>query len=59
LSQNGVSPKRIKTEGMGIADPIASNDTEAGRAKNRRVEFAIRANEKMIDEAQTEAAAAY
>jgi outer membrane protein OmpA-like peptidoglycan-associated protein len=51
LSQNGVSPKRIKTEGMGIADPIASNDTEAGRAKNRRVEFAIRANEKMIDEA--------
>jgi outer membrane protein OmpA-like peptidoglycan-associated protein len=37
---------------MGIADPIESNDTDAGRSKNRRVEFAITANEKMIKEAE-------
>lgn len=54
LSQQGISPKRMKTQGMGIADPIASNETEAGRIKNRRVEFGIRANEKMIEDAQTE-----
>ncbi len=55
LSQQGISPKRIKTQGMGIADPIASNDTEAGRIKNRRVEFGIRANDQMIQDAQREA----
>ncbi len=55
LTQQGISPKRIKTQGMGIADPIASNDTEAGRIKNRRVEFGIRANDQMIQNAQREA----
>lgn len=47
----GISSSRLFTEGMGKANPVASNDTDAGRAQNRRVEFAITANEKMINDA--------
>lgn len=55
LVSKGIGTKRMTTEGMGKADPIASNDTDAGRAKNRRVEFGIVANEDMINDAQKEA----
>ncbi|MDR0230143.1 MAG: OmpA family protein [Flavobacteriaceae bacterium] len=55
LTQQGVSAKRMKAEGMGIADPIASNATKEGQAKNRRVEFAIKANDKMVQDAQNAA----
>src|SRR5690606_16195494 len=34
----GLSGSRIKTEGKNYSEPIASNDTDAGRAENRRVE---------------------
>lgn len=52
FTAQGVSASRLFTEGLGKSSPVASNDTDAGRAKNRRVEFAITANEKMIQEAQ-------
>lgn len=51
LVSKGLVASRFTTRGMGIADPIESNDTDAGRSKNRRVEFAITANEKMIQDA--------
>jgi OOP family OmpA-OmpF porin len=37
LVKRGVSAKRITTEGFGFDQPIADNNTEAGRAENRRV----------------------
>ncbi|WP_051904519.1 OmpA family protein [Hippea jasoniae] len=37
----GINKGRIKIEGKGKADPIANNNTEEGRAKNRRVEIKI------------------
>ena len=48
----GISSSRLATEGLGKANPVASNDTDAGRAQNRRVEFAITANDKMIQDAK-------
>ncbi|MBS7321829.1 MAG: OmpA family protein [Myroides sp.] len=56
LGSKGIGVRRMTAQGMGEADPIASNDTDAGRAKNRRVEFGIIANEDMIDDARKEAA---
>lgn len=53
LAGKGISASRFTTTGFGIADPIATNETVDGRAQNRRVEFAIVANQKMINEAQT------
>ncbi len=55
LASKGLSVARFTTTGMGVADPIATNDTPEGRTQNRRVEFAIVANEKMKQEAAKEA----
>ncbi len=55
LAGKGVSVARFTTKGLGIADPIADNETVEGRSKNRRVEFAITANDKMIQDAEKEA----
>lgn len=55
LVSKGINGSRFTTKGMGIADPIATNDTAEGRSQNRRVEFAITANQKMIQDAEKEA----
>lgn len=52
LASKGLVSSRFVSVGVGEADPIADNETDAGRAKNRRVEFAIVANEKMIEDAK-------
>ena len=41
LGSRGVSSTRIRSQGFGETMPLASNDTDAGRAKNRRVEIKI------------------
>ncbi len=41
LTSQGVQPVRIATYGYGPDYPVATNDTEAGRAQNRRVELTL------------------
>jgi outer membrane protein OmpA-like peptidoglycan-associated protein len=41
LASHGVDQNRLISQGMGPDQPIASNDTEEGRAQNRRVELQI------------------
>ncbi|HQH40781.1 MAG TPA: OmpA family protein [Bacteroidales bacterium] len=41
LIKNGMDPSRIVAKGYGEKQPVAQNDTEEGRALNRRTEFRI------------------
>ncbi len=41
LVKAGIDQSRLSHEGKGMANPVATNDTEAGRAKNRRTEMKI------------------
>jgi len=50
LMEAGVSPDRMLSQGFGETNPIDSNDTRAGRANNRRVEFHIVAQEGCTEE---------
>ena len=52
LQGKGIAASRITATGMDFSDPVASNDTEAGRKLNRRVEVYISANQAMIDAAE-------
>ncbi len=52
LVNSGVSPTRITAKGVPMADYVASNDTAAGRAQNRRVEIYITAGQEMIQQAE-------
>ncbi len=39
LTNNGIEASRLRSSGKGLSSPIESNETEFGRAKNRRVEL--------------------
>lgn len=52
LLSKGIAQQRVTTIGYGETAPKYSNETAEGRSNNRRVEFAITANEKMIRESQ-------
>lgn len=41
LIQNGIESSQISYKGYGQSQPVASNENEAGRAKNRRIEFRV------------------
>ncbi|MEY4626843.1 MAG: hypothetical protein RL003_815 [Bacteroidota bacterium] len=41
LVKAGIAPARLKSKGFGDSRPAAANDTEEGRAKNRRIELVI------------------
>ena len=41
MVDRGIDPSRIETDGKGEDEPVATNETEEGRALNRRVEFTI------------------
>lgn len=47
LIASGVSSGRVVSQGMGESDPIADNNTEAGRRANRRVEIMVIPNEQV------------
>jgi outer membrane protein OmpA-like peptidoglycan-associated protein len=55
LRDHGVG-RPIQVVGRGEREPVASNDTDAGRSHNRRVEVAIYASSEMVDRARREAA---
>lgn len=41
LVKDGIAADRLTTDGKGVANPVASNKTKAGRAQNRRIEVEI------------------
>jgi outer membrane protein OmpA-like peptidoglycan-associated protein len=52
LVGQGLSGSRIGTLGMGETEPVATNETEAGRAANRRIEVAIFASRELREKAR-------
>ena len=41
LIEKGIAPERLSYKGFGESKPVSQNDTETGRARNRRTEFVI------------------
>lgn len=52
LAAQGVARTRLKMDGRGELEPVASNATDAGRQQNRRVEVAIYASEATRQQAR-------
>ena len=52
LQSQGIAASRLQTRGYGSTKPKYPNDSEANRAKNRRVELAITANDEMLADAK-------
>ncbi|WP_213940942.1 OmpA family protein [Pseudomonas sp. dw_612] len=44
LTEVGMKEQNIKLQGLGSKDPVASNDTPAGRTENRRVSIVVSAD---------------
>ena len=42
LKAGGATAERLTAVGYGADNPIASNDTDDGRAENRRIEFTVK-----------------
>ncbi len=55
LASQGVDRSRMRSRGLGETEPVAPNDSDAGRSKNRRVEVAIFAGEAQRAEARRQA----
>jgi len=56
LASQGVDRSRVSSRGLGETEPVAPNETDAGRSKNRRVEVAIYAGEAQRAAAKKQAA---
>ena len=56
LASKGVDRSRLSSRGLGETEPVAPNETDAGRSKNRRVEVAIYAGEAQRAAAKKQAA---
>ena len=54
LNTCGIDFSRMTVDGFSYTQPVASNDTAAGRAQNRRVEVYIYASEEMIKAAEAQ-----
>ena len=41
LVEKGIERRRLRAQAFGAAKPVADNGTEAGRKRNRRIEFRV------------------
>ena len=41
LVEKCINPNRLSSEGRGLSEPVATNETEQGRAQNRRTEVVL------------------
>lgn len=55
LAAQGVARSRMRSRGLGETEPVAPNESDAGRSRNRRVEVAIYAGEAQRAEAKRKA----